>query len=307
MSRPRTPRPVRTLALCMLLAAPVMGLTALAQSKAFLNGRGGEITLPRGDLAFADEVVSFKPGTGIDKGDAIAQKAIGAPDFKSGVADAAVPLGCGGELVVRFTDNALTDVEGPDIYIFETAKDVEQADISVSKNGDTWTEIGRIAGDTTALDMKGKVKSSDTFRYLRIKDNKDACTKARAGADIDAIAAIGSAKRTVFDNAVLFDIGKSRLKPGAATALKDLAEDIKGQPKVRVVLEGHTDSTGSDALNVDLSRARAQAVGKFLADNGVSSKVIDTVGYGEAEPLAPNTSAANRAKNRRVEALVIAG
>lgn len=307
MSRPRTSSPVRTLALCMLIAAPVLGLTALAQSKAFPNGRGGEITLPRGDLAFADEVVSFKPGTGIDKGDAIAQKAIGAPDYKSGVSDAAVPLGCGGELVVRFTDNALMDMEGPDIYIFETAKDVEQADVSVSKNGDAWTKIGRIAGDTTALDMKGKVKSSDSFRYLKIVDNKEACTDARAGADIDAIAAIGSAKRTVFDSAVLFDTGKSKLKPGAATALKDLAEDIKGQPKVRVVLEGHTDSTGAEATNVDLSRARARAVGDYLAENGVPRKSIDTVGYGEAEPLVANDTASNRAKNRRVEALVIAG
>jgi outer membrane protein OmpA-like peptidoglycan-associated protein len=298
---------VRTLALCLLLAAPALAAVASAQSKAYPNGRGGEITLPRGELAFADEVVSFKPGTGIDKGKAIAQKAVGAPDFKSGVSGAAVPLGCGGELVVRFTDNALTDMDGNDIYIFETAKDVEQADISVSKNGDKWIKIGRIAGDTTALDMKGKVKSSDTFRYLKIKDNKDACTKSRAGADIDAIAAIGSAKRTVFDNNVMFDQGKSKLKPGAAAALKDLAEDIKGQEKVRVVIEGHTDSTGSDALNVDLSRARAQAVGNFLIDNGVSRQSVDTVGYGEAEPLVPNTTAANRAKNRRVEALVIAG
>jgi OmpA-OmpF porin, OOP family len=297
----------RALALCLLLATPAFVATAHAQSKSYPNGRGGEITLPRGALSFADEVVSFSPGTGVDKGDAIAQKATGAPDFKSGVDGAAVGLGCGGELVVRFTDNALTDVEGPDIYVFETAKDVEQADISVSKNGETWTEIGRIAGDTTALDMKDKVKASDTFRYLKIADNEEACTSARAGADIDAIAAVGSAKRTVFDNAVLFDIGRSKLKPGAAAALKDLAEDIKGQSKVRVVLEGHTDSSGSDALNVDLSRARAQAVGKFLSDNGVPKTAIDTVGYGEAEPLVANTTAANRAKNRRVEALVIAG
>jgi outer membrane protein OmpA-like peptidoglycan-associated protein len=298
---------VRTLAVCLLLASPALAAAAHAQSKTYPNGRGGEIALPMGDLSFADEVVSFKPGASTRNGDSIAQKATGAADFKSGVDDSYVTLGCGGELVVRFTDNALTDVEGPDLYIFETAKDVEQTDISVSKDGESWVDVGRIAGATTALDLKGKVKPSDTFRYVKVADHKDACTAANAGADIDAIAAIGSASRTVFDSAVLFDTGKAQLKPGATAALKDLATSIKGHSKVRVVLEGHTDATGSDAVNVDLSRARAEAVGDFLTTNGVAEAVIDTVGYGEVQPLAPNDTAANMAKNRRVEALVIVG
>ena len=301
---------VRTLAICLMLTAPLAALQASAQTsakaKTYANGRGGEITLPMGDLSFADEIVSFTPGNpGASPEHAVAQKAIAVADFKSGVDDNYVTLGCGGELVLRFTDNALTDVAGPDLYVFETANNVEQADVYISKDGAEWAKVGSIEGSTTALDIKERATARDTYSYVKIADRKSSCTASNPGADIDAVAAIGSARRASFDSAVLFDTGKAVLKPGAATALKALAAEIKGHEKVRVILEGHTDASGSDVVNADLSRRRADAVRAFLADNGVEKTIIDTVGYGELQPVAPNDTAANMAKNRRVEALVI--
>lgn len=308
---------IRTLAICLMLTAPLAALqataqtpqkTASAKAKTYANGRGGEITLPMGDLSFADEVVSFTPGDpGGGAEHSVAQKAISVADFKSGVDDNYVTLGCGGELVLRFTDNALTDVGGPDLYIFETAGKVEQADVYISKDGMEWAKVGTIEGDTTALDIKTRATARDTYSYVKIVDRKSSCTAASAGADIDAVAAIGSARRASFDSAVLFDIGKAVLKTGAATALKALAEEIKSHENVRVILEGHTDSSGTDILNADLSRRRADAVSAFLVASGVPKAVLDSVGYGELQPVAPNDTAANMAKNRRVEALVIVG
>jgi len=295
---------LRTLALCLLLTTPA---AAHAQGKTYANGRGGEIELPMGDMSFADEIVSFTPGASTTNRSSIAQKATGVADFRSGVDDGYVQLGCGGELVVRFTDNALTDIPGNDLYLFETAPDVEQADVFISKDGAEWTKVGMIEGATTAIDIKDRSTARDTYSYVKVSDRKSACTANSAGADIDAIAAIGSAKRTSFDSAVLFDTGKSVLKSGAADVLKALAADIKSHDRVRVVLEGHTDASGSDVLNADLSRRRAEAVGAFLIAQGVKKDVLDTVGYGELQPVAPNDSTVNMARNRRVEALVILG
>lgn len=296
---------LRTLAICLLLATP--GLAAHAQEKTYPNGRGGEIKLPMGDASFADEVVSFTPGEYTTPASSIAQKATGVADFKSGVDDGYVQLGCGGELVVRFKDNALTDVPGNDLYVFETGPNVEQADVFISKDGAEWIKVGVIEGATTAIDIKDRATARDTYSYVKVADRKSSCTEKTGGADIDAIAAIGSAKRASFDSAVLFDTGKSVLKAGAADALKGLADEIKSHDKVRVVLEGHTDAAGSDVLNADLSRRRAEAVGAYLVSQGVKKEVLDTVGYGELQPIAPNDTAANMAKNRRVEALVILG
>lgn len=207
---------LRTLALCLLLATPAI---AHAQEKTYPNGRGGEIKLPMGDLSFADEVVSFTPGTSTTNGSSIAQKATGIADFKTGVDAGYVQLGCGGDLVVRFTDNALTDVPGNDLYVFETAPNVEQADVFISEDGAEWTKVGMIEGATTAIDIKDRATTRDTCSYVKVTDRKSSCTEKTPGADIDAIAAIGSAKRASFDSAVLFDTGKSVLKAGAADAL----------------------------------------------------------------------------------------
>jgi outer membrane protein OmpA-like peptidoglycan-associated protein len=74
---------------------------------------------------------------------------------------------------------------------------------------------------------------------------------------------------------------------------------------VRIEIAGHTDSDGSEAYNQTLSEERAASVLNYLVEHGVSARRLTTVGYGETRPVVPNTSAANKAQNRRIEFTVL--
>jgi outer membrane protein OmpA-like peptidoglycan-associated protein len=104
---------------------------------------------------------------------------------------------------------------------------------------------------------------------------------------------------------VLFDFDKSDIRPDAAKALAQLATIIRAQPKGRTRIEGHTDSKGDDAYNQKLSERRAESVKTWLATKeGLDASRMTTKGWGEAKPVAPNDTDANRQKNRRVQAIV---
>ncbi len=103
---------------------------------------------------------------------------------------------------------------------------------------------------------------------------------------------------------VLFETGRSEVKPGAQDALRKLAGYLNEHPTRRVLIEGFTDSVGSDQLNLTLSERRAQSVAGALVALGVERSRIDTRGYGKSHPVADNTSATNRALNRRVEVYI---
>ena len=100
---------------------------------------------------------------------------------------------------------------------------------------------------------------------------------------------------------VLFSTGKSTLQPGAHLMLDRLATYLKDHPKERVLIEGNTDSTGSAEYNQKLSAARAQAVAQGLQLRGVQQSQYQTIGLGEAYPVASNDSSAGRQQNRRVD------
>ncbi|MGH8189487.1 MAG: OmpA family protein, partial [Steroidobacteraceae bacterium] len=100
---------------------------------------------------------------------------------------------------------------------------------------------------------------------------------------------------------VLFDTGKSTLKPGAFTSIDRLATVLKQDPERTVLIEGHTDSVGADEYNQSLSERRASAVQAALFERGVAANQISTVGRGESTPVASNDDAGGRQQNRRVE------
>lgn len=104
---------------------------------------------------------------------------------------------------------------------------------------------------------------------------------------------------------LFFDTGKAVLKPGARNTLTKIAEQLKMNPDAQIVIEGHTDSVGSEAMNQALSEKRAAAVRDYLAGRGVPSARVTMTGLGESAPIASNDTAAGRQQNRRVE-LVIA-
>ena len=107
---------------------------------------------------------------------------------------------------------------------------------------------------------------------------------------------------------VLFDFDKSDIRSDAAAALAKLATIIRAQPKGHTRIEGHTDSKGDDAYNQKLSERRAESVKKWLVEkDGLDGSRMTTKGWGEAKPVAPNDTDANRQKNRRVQAIVEKG
>jgi len=101
-------------------------------------------------------------------------------------------------------------------------------------------------------------------------------------------------------NDILFDVGSAVLSTDAIATLNDLNRVLKKYPKNRIVVQGYTDSTGSDSYNLQLSKQRAQAVYNHLLSNGLKTLSITYVGYGEANPVASNDTEAGRAQNRRV-------
>ena len=100
---------------------------------------------------------------------------------------------------------------------------------------------------------------------------------------------------------VLFDTGAATLKPGADLALGRVADFMQQNPNTKLIVEGHTDSVGSDTYNEGLSQRRADAVRAALISRGIQSDRVETVGRGEGFPVASNDTQEGRQQNRRVE------
>jgi outer membrane protein OmpA-like peptidoglycan-associated protein len=105
---------------------------------------------------------------------------------------------------------------------------------------------------------------------------------------------------------VLFDTGKYSLRPIAREKLAKVAGIVSGHPGLKLDVEGYTDSVGSDAYNQQLSEDRGTAVRDYLTQEGMAASSVTTKGFGKADPVASNDTAAGRQQNRRVE-LVISG
>ncbi|MCG7599629.1 OmpA family protein [Halomonas sp. McH1-25] len=102
-------------------------------------------------------------------------------------------------------------------------------------------------------------------------------------------------------SSVTFGFDSSEITPEARQALNDAAAVMQQYPETRITIAGHTDSSGSDAYNQQLSERRAQSVGNYLMQNGVAAQRLTMVGYGESQPVASNANEQGRAQNRRVE------
>ena len=104
---------------------------------------------------------------------------------------------------------------------------------------------------------------------------------------------------------ILFDLDRAQLTPGGELKVARLAEALRQMRDRNVLIEGHTDSSGSDAYNDDLSQRRAEAVEGQLLLQGVAPTRIVTRGYGERYPVATNDTTAGRQQNRRVEIVIL--
>ena len=117
---------------------------------------------------------------------------------------------------------------------------------------------------------------------------------------------VGEGIKITFASGILFATNSSSLTADAAGNIDQLAATVKKYADTNVVVEGHTDSSGSDAINQPLSERRAQAVANEISNQGVDTGRITSTGYGSTQPVGDNSSAAGKAANRRVEVAIFA-
>ncbi len=131
--------------------------------------------------------------------------------------------------------------------------------------------------------------------------------EAQAMAELAKLASVKDEQRgtvITLSGSVLFASNQTTLLPAAQSRLDQVAQVLMAHPERKLVIEGHTDSRGSDSANMNLSQRRADAVRTYLVSKQYEADLIEARGMGEGRPIADNKSAEGRANNRRVEIII---
>jgi outer membrane protein OmpA-like peptidoglycan-associated protein len=165
--------------------------------------------------------------------------------------------------------------------------------------------IGKAAGNTAVGAILGAAIGGAAGLYIGNYMDKQAAEVER---DIEGaqVTRIGEGIKITFDSGIMFDVNKAVLKPASKENLHKLAGILNKYEDTNILLEGHTDASGSDEYNMDLSEKRAKSVWNQLATQGVNPTRFTIMGYGESQPIATNDTAEGRQLNRRVEIAIMA-
>lgn len=165
--------------------------------------------------------------------------------------------------------------------------------------------VGKLAGNTAVGAAVGTAVGTGAGLLIGKKMDKAAEAAAKVeNATVETITDANNltAVKVTFDSGLMFDTNKYSLKANAKANLREFAGVLNQFNDADVAIFGHTDSTGSDAINDPLSVNRANAVAEYLLSWGVSpAQIKSIVGMGSKEPVADNSTVAGRAENRRVE------
>ena len=170
--------------------------------------------------------------------------------------------------------------------------------------------IGKIAGNTAVGAAIGGVVGAGTGAIIgskmdRAKKQAEAVKNAQVQTITDANGL--EAIKVTFDSGILFATNKADLNAESKASLQQFATVLKDNNECDIAIFGHTDNTGSDAINNPLSKKRAQSVSSYLKSQGVSASQIKTVyGQGSTNPVADNATVEGRKQNRRVEVYMYA-
>lgn len=135
----------------------------------------------------------------------------------------------------------------------------------------------------------------------RQEERRVAMEQATRGTGVEVSRTADDQLKLNIPNDVSFDLNSAAIRPEMRGVLDPFAEQLRGDPNARLTIVGHTDSSGSPAINDPLSVARANSVRDYLVTRGVPASHVQTAGRGEREPVADNATEAGRARNRRVE------
>jgi outer membrane protein OmpA-like peptidoglycan-associated protein len=117
---------------------------------------------------------------------------------------------------------------------------------------------------------------------------------------------VGEGIKITFGGGLLFDVDRADLRPAAQEELVKLSKILNKYDDTNILVEGHTDATGTEDYNMELSRRRASSVGTYLAAQNVQVGRMQAVGYGEIQPTSSNDTSEGRQLNRRVEVAIFA-
>ena len=165
--------------------------------------------------------------------------------------------------------------------------------------------IGRKSGNTVLGAILGATVGGAAGAVIGRRMDKQAeeLKKQLPNATVERV---GEGIKITFNSDILFDVNKYDVKDATKRQLTDFAQTLEKYPDTDLVIEGHADAQGPDDYNLKLSKQRADAVAAYLQSLGVKGGRVSEKGYGEAQPIADNSTEAGRAKNRRVDIAVFA-
>ncbi|WP_377490591.1 OmpA family protein [Pontibacter toksunensis] len=165
--------------------------------------------------------------------------------------------------------------------------------------------IGNRLGNTAAGAIVGAAVGGATGAVIGRRMDKQAeeLEKTMDGAKVERV---GEAIRVNFDSGILFPVNSAELSTTAKQDIAKLAKTLKEYPGTNVIVEGHTDNSGSYELNQKLSERRAEAVASYARSLGVENERLQAKGYSYDQPIADNTTVEGRQQNRRVEIIIVA-
>jgi outer membrane protein OmpA-like peptidoglycan-associated protein len=177
--------------------------------------------------------------------------------------------------------------------------------IGAAAGGVAGAVIGKQAGNTILGAIIGAAVGGAAGAYIGHYMDKQAAEIEQdlQGATVERV---GEGIKITFNSGLLFDVNKATLRDASKAELAKLAQILNKYPDTNILVEGHTDNTGSEEYNLELSRQRAQSVENYLAGLNVNPTRFTIMGYGESQPIATNETAEGRQQNRRVDLAIMA-
>jgi outer membrane protein OmpA-like peptidoglycan-associated protein len=177
--------------------------------------------------------------------------------------------------------------------------------IGVATGGAAGAVIGKAAGSTAKGAILGAAVGGAAGAIIGSRMDKQG-RELMSDLENAKVERVGEGLLVTFDTGLLFDFDSDRVKGAAADNLTSLAKSLKKYSESEVLIVGHTDATGTDSYNMNLSDRRARSAADYLTTSGVQYSRIRTNGRGEIEPVASNDNEMGRQQNRRVEVAIFA-
>ena len=186
-----------------------------------------------------------------------------------------------------------------------TSKAVQGGAAGAAGGGVIGGIIGRLAGDTATGVIIGAAVGGTAGVLIGARMDRQAEEMQRDLENV-TVERVGEGIKITFDSGILFDVDSATLQAESKENIEQLATILNKYDDTDIVIEGDTDSTGSEEYNQDLSERRAESVALYSVELGVDTGRIQIIGLGETNPVAPNDTLEGRQKNRRVEIAIFA-